>query len=432
MTAAITPTQFFPTLNGVMHAERLALPQLAAQFGSPLYVYSKAALVSAYQAYQRGLQGRNALVCYAMKTNSNLAILRLFGELGTGFDIVSGGELQRVIAAGCDPKKAVFSGVGKSADDIALALKHDVLCFNVESASELLRINEIASQLQLRARVSFRVNPDVDAKTHPYISTGLKENKFGVEYASALDLYKRAASLSHIDIVGIDCHIGSQLTEIRPYLDALDKVLDLIDALARHGIHLHHLDLGGGLGIRYDQEQPPTAEALLMQLFQRIDARGHGKLKVLFEPGRSLVGNAGILLTKIEYLKHNAAKNFAIVDAAMNDLMRPALYEAWHGIEPVQPRANKGITAEYDIVGPVCESGDWLGKNRVLTVEQGDLLAILSAGSYAMAMSSNYNTRPRAAEVMVDGDQVYLIRTREQVSALFAQEQIPEALIKTN
>ena len=425
----MTPTQFFPTLNGVMHAERVPLPQLAAQFGSPLYVYSKAALVEAWQAYQRGLTGRNALVCYAMKTNSNLAILRLFGELGSGFDIVSGGELQRVIAAGCDPKKAVFSGVGKSADEIVLALKHDVLCFNVESESELLRISEVAATLQKQARISLRVNPDVDAKTHPYISTGLKENKFGVEYETALDLYKRAASLPYIEVAGIDCHIGSQLTEIRPYLDALDKVLDLVDALARHGIKLHHLDLGGGLGIRYDKEEPPAAEDLLAQLFQRIDARGYSKLKVLFEPGRSLVGNAGILLTQVEYLKHNADKNFAIVDAAMNDLMRPALYEAWHGIEPVQPRENKGPATTYDIVGPVCESGDWLGKNRALTVAQGDLLAILSAGSYAMAMSSNYNTRPRAAEVMVDGDQVYLIREREQIQALFAQEQVPVALI---
>ncbi|TAK92602.1 MAG: diaminopimelate decarboxylase [Burkholderiaceae bacterium] len=422
----MTPTQFFPTLNGVMHAERVPLPQLAAQFGTPLYVYSKAALVAAWENYQGGLVNRNALVCYAMKTNSNLAILRLFGELGSGFDIVSGGELLRVIAAGCDPKKAVFSGVGKSAEEIRLALTHDVLCFNVESESELLRISEVATAMNKSARVSLRVNPNVDAKTHPYISTGLKENKFGVEYESALDLYKRAASLPHIEVAGIDCHIGSQLTEIRPYLDALDKVLDLVDALAKHGIKLHHLDLGGGLGIRYDKEEPPAAADLLAQLFARIESRGYGALKVLFEPGRSLVGNAGVLLTKVEYLKHNADKNFAIVDAAMNDLMRPALYDAWHGIDAVRPRS--GVPTTYDIVGPVCESGDWLGKNRALKLEQGDLLAVLSAGSYAMAMSSNYNTRTRAAEVMVDGDAVYLVRERERVQDLFALERVPQNL----
>lgn len=425
----INATDFFPRFDGIMHAEHVPLMQLANQYGTPLYVYSKAALLQALQAYQQGLGKRNAMICYAMKTNSNLALLRLFGKHGTGFDIVSGGELQRVIAAGCDPKKAVFSGVGKAAWEIEMALEHNVFSFNVESESELIRIQEIASAHGQRARISLRVNPNVDAKTHPYISTGLKENKFGIEYEHALPLYRHAASLSYIDVAGIDCHIGSQLIEIRPYIDALEKILDLLDILAHDGISLHHLDLGGGLGIRYDKEEPPEAQELLTKIFHQIDVRGYQHLKLLFEPGRSLVGNAGILLTKVEYLKHNATKNFAVVDAAMNDLIRPALYEAWHGIEPVNaPQETHNNAIKYDIVGPVCESGDWLGKSRALQIKQGDLLAILSAGSYAMAMSSNYNSRPRVAEVLVDSDQSYLIRQRESLNELFALEQIPETL----
>ncbi|MDB5776920.1 MAG: diaminopimelate decarboxylase, partial [Herbaspirillum sp.] len=346
-----------------------------------------------------------------------------------GFDIVSGGELLRVIAAGGDPRKVIFSGVGKGRDEMRLALSHDILCFNVESIPELHRLNAIAGETGQRARVSLRVNPNVDAKTHPYISTGLKENKFGVAYEDALDCYRTAAALPNIEVVGIDCHIGSQLLDDAPLLEALDKVIELVDRLAIEGIALHHLDIGGGIGIVYDEERPVAVGAYLQRLFARIDAWRAEKysgapIKVLFEPGRSIVGNAGVLLTEVQYLKHGAEKNFAVVDAAMNDLMRPALYEAYHGVQPLRQSAAAGKT--YDVVGPVCESGDWLARSRTLALEEGDLLALMSAGAYGMTMASNYNTRPRAAEVMVDGAQAHLVRRREATADLFALEHIVE------
>jgi len=354
-------------------------------------------------------------------------VLQLLNRLGSGFDIVSGGELLRVIAAGGDPSKVIFSGVGKSREEMRLALSHDILCFNVESIPELHRLNEVAGAMGKRAAVSLRVNPDVDAKTHPYISTGLKENKFGVAYDDALSCYRTAAALPHIDVAGIDCHIGSQLLDDAPMLEALDKLIELVDQLASEGIHLHHLDIGGGIGITYDDEQPVVIGDYLGRLFARINAWREEKyqgapIKVMFEPGRSIVGNAGILLTEVQYLKHSEAKNFAVVDAAMNDLMRPALYEAWHGVQTVSQRSTEAQV--YDVVGPVCESGDWLARSRSLAIEAGDLLALMSAGAYGMTMSSNYNTRGRAAEVMVDGDQVHLIRQRENPADLFALESL--------
>ncbi|MFC3107528.1 diaminopimelate decarboxylase [Undibacterium arcticum] len=411
--------------DGVLCAEQLPLTSIAAQFGTPTYVYSKAALLENFSAYTRACAGRDALVCYAMKANSNLAVLKLLAQHGAGFDLVSGGELLRVIAAGGDPKKCLFSGVGKSADEMRLALQHEILCFNVESVQELHRLNQVAGEMGRTAPVSLRVNPNVDAKTHPYISTGLKESKFGVAYDEALATYRTADSLPHLTVVGIDCHIGSQLLEETPLLEALDKLIELIDALAAEGIAIHHLDIGGGLGITYDDEQPVAVGSYLAQLFARIDqwrAAKHGgaPIKVLFEPGRSIVGNAGILLTRIEYLKHGETKNFAVVDAAMNDLMRPAMYEAWHGVQPVVARPT--ATQTYDVVGPVCESGDWLARQRDLAIEPGDLLAIMSAGAYGMTMASNYNTRGRAAEVMVDGALPHLIRKRENPADLFALE----------
>jgi len=358
-------------------------------------------------------------VCYAMKANSNLAILNLFAGMGAGFDIVSGGELARVLAAGGDPGKVIFSGVGKSEAEMRYALASGILCFNLESAPELARLAAVASDMGKRAPVSFRVNPDVDAGTHPYISTGLKENKFGIEFDAALELYREAVRLPQIEVVGIDCHIGSNLIDYAPLIEALDKMLDLVDRLAAEGIRLRHLDLGGGLGIRYRDEMPPDVGAYMREVFARV---GERKLKLLFEPGRNLVGNAGLLLTRIEYLKLGAARNFAVVDAAMNDLIRPALYEAWHDIVPVR---NTGAgKAVYDVVGPVCESADFLGKERELAVRAGDLLAVMSAGAYAMCMSSNYNSRPRAAEVMADGTRTHLIRERERPEALFALERI--------
>ena len=361
----------------------------------------------------------DTLICYAVKANSNLAILNLFARAGAGFDIVSGGELARVLAAGGDPGKVVFSGVGKTADEMRSALEAGILCFNVESESELSRLNAVAAAAGRKARVSLRVNPDVDPKTHPYISTGLKENKFGIEFGAAAAIYRKAAAMPHLAVVGIDCHIGSQLTETAPFIAALDKVLQLVDELAATGIVLEHLDLGGGLGIRYQDETPPAVDDYLAPLFARLAGR---RQKIMFEPGRHLVGNAGLLLTRVEYLKHNSEKNFAIVDAAMNDLMRPALYQAWHDILPVSPR--KGAGHNYDIVGPVCETGDWLGRDRQLNLAEGDLLAVMSAGAYAMSMSSNYNSRGRAPEVMVDGALPHQIRARETPQELFALEQI--------
>ena len=408
---------FFERRDGILHAENLPLPRIAAEFGTPCYVYSKAALTRAWHDFTAELAGRDALVCYAMKANSNLAVLNTFAKLGAGFDIVSGGELARVIAAKGDPHKVIFSGVGKREDEIAFALEQNILCFNLESAPELDRVAAVAQRAGRQAPISFRVNPDVDAGTHPYISTGLKENKFGVEFNAALALYRKAASMPGVRIAGIDCHIGSQLTDVSPLLEALDKMLGLIDALARDGIVIHHLDLGGGLGIRYADEIPPDPRLYMREVIKRIGTR---KLKLMFEPGRNLVGNAGVLLTRVEHLKINAAKNFAVIDAAMNDLLRPALYAAHHDIVSVLTGA--APSARYDVVGPVCESGDFLGKDRALAVREGDLLAIMSAGAYSMAMASNYNTRPRAAEVMVDGDQAHLVRRRERVEELFAPE----------
>ena len=408
---------FFERRDGILHAENLPLPRIAAEFGTPCYVYSKAALTRAWHDFTAELAGRDALVCYAMKANSNLAVLNTFAKLGAGFDIVSGGELARVIAAKGDPHKVIFSGVGKREDEIAFALEQNILCFNLESAPELDRVAAVAQRAGRQAPISFRVNPDVDAGTHPYISTGLKENKFGVEFNAALALYRKAASMPGVRIAGIDCHIGSQLTDVSPLLEALDKMLGLIDALARDGIVIHHLDLGGGLGIRYADEIPPDPRLYMREVIKRIGTR---KLKLMFEPGRNLVGNAGVLLTRVEHLKINAAKNFAVIDAAMNDLLRPALYAAHHDIVPVLTGA--APSARYDVVGPVCESGDFLGKDRALAVREGDLLAIMSAGAYSMAMASNYNTRPRAAEVMVDGDRAHLVRRRERVEELFAPE----------
>jgi diaminopimelate decarboxylase len=405
-----------------LHVEGRALAELAAEFGTPLYVYSRTAMREAAAAWRRALAGRDHLVCYAMKANSSLAVLQTFAEAGCGFDIVSAGELERVLAAGADPSTVVFSGVGKTAAEMRRALEADVACFNVESEPELEALSAVAVTAGRTARISLRVNPDVDAGTHPYISTGLKANKFGIAHEDAVAAYRRAAALPGLSVVGIDCHIGSQITEIRPYLDALDRVLDLVEAVEAHGIPLHHLDLGGGLGITYTSETPPAADALVAALLARIDARGHGHRRILFEPGRSLVGNAGVLAARVLALKPGAAKNFCIVDAAMNDLMRPAMYQAWMGIVPARLRDGAPVT--YDVVGPVCESGDWLGHDRALAVHAGDVLAVLSAGAYGMSMASNYNSRPRAAEVMVEGDQAWLIREREQVSELFRGERL--------
>jgi len=407
----------FAYREGELCAEGRTLASIARDFGTPCYVYSRAALETGFREFLAGCSGRDALVCYAVKANSNLAVLDVFARLGAGFDIVSEGELARVIKAGGDPKKTLFSGVGKTEAEMRHAIAAGIRCFNIESAAELDRLDAVARSMSTRAPVSFRVNPDVDAKTHPYISTGLRDNKFGIAHEDALPLYRRAATLPGIRIAGIDCHIGSQLTETGPFVEALDRVLALIDALAVEGIAIEHLDLGGGLGIRYRDEVPPSIGDYLATLFKRLGSR---KLSVMFEPGRVLVGNAGLLLTKIEYLKPGEAKNFAIVDAAMNDLMRPALYDAWHDILPVRQRA--GESHAWEIVGPVCESGDFLGHDRPLAVQAGDLLAIMSAGAYGMSMSSNYNTRPRAAEVMVDGDSVHLVRERERIQDLFSGE----------
>jgi diaminopimelate decarboxylase len=380
---------------------------------------------AALASYQRALAGREHLICYAMKANSSLAVLQTFAAAGCGFDIVSGGELERVLAAGGSASRIVFSGVGKTRAEMRQALEagsDGVRCFNVESVPELERLDAEARTVGHRARVSLRINPDVDARTHPYISTGLRDNKFGIAHAEALDAYRRAAALPGLQVVGIDCHIGSQITQVDPYLDALDRLLDLVDSVEAAGIPLQHVDVGGGLGITYTDEQPPDAGMLVSRLLERLDARGHGHREILFEPGRSLVGNAGVLVAEVQYLKPGEAKNFCIVDAAMNDLVRPAMYGAWMRIEPCALRS--GPAARWDIVGPVCESGDWLGRDRELAVEPGDLLAVLSAGAYGMAMASNYNTRPRAAEVMIDGDAVHLIRERETARELFARERL--------
>ncbi|TPQ24500.1 diaminopimelate decarboxylase [Methylomonas sp. EFPC3] len=411
---------FFNYRQQALFAENVAVESIAAQYGTPCYIYSRAALEQQWQAFDRAFGSHRHLICYAVKANSNIALLNLLARLGSGFDIVSFGEMQRVLAAGGRPGDIVFSGVGKRADEILAALQVGIRCFNVEVSGELDRINELAGQLGVLAPVSFRVNPDVDAKTHPYISTGLKENKFGIDIDSAIHEYRRAAAMPNIQVVGIDCHIGSQLTGLNPFLDALDRVLALVDLLAAEGIKLHHLDLGGGLGIRYRDETPPAPAEYVDALLQRL-----GKLdfEILLEPGRAIVGNAGILLTKVEYLKPTPNKNFAIVDAAMNDLLRPALYSAWQDIVPARS-VNSGQELEWDIVGPVCETGDFLGKGRVLTLAPGDLLAVRSAGAYGFSMSSNYNSRPRAAEVIVDGSDCHLVREREGVEQLWIGERL--------
>lgn len=420
----MTVAPHFQFQNNVLHAEHVPLTELAEKFGTPLYVYSRQALRDAWESYRVAGEGRQLLVCYGMKANSNLAVLQEFARLGTGFDIVSGGELARVLAAGGDAAKVVFSGVGKQSWEIEAALVAGVKCFNVESEAELERIAAIATRLGKQAPISLRVNPDVDAHTHPYISTGLKDNKFGVPIEKAPAIYARAQALPSLRITGVDCHIGSQITEISPYFDALEKLIVLIKQLQQQGVHLEHLDLGGGLGIRYVDEQPATPTDLLSHVYAALDAHGLNYLEIVLEPGRSMVGNAGVLLTRVEYLKHGDSKNFAIIDAAMNDLIRPTLYDAWHSVEAVQPRPLQTDTPVYDLVGPICESGDWLARDRKLALEQGDLLAIMSAGAYAFTMSSQYNTRARAAEIMVDGSQVHLVRPREDVNSLFASERL--------
>ncbi|NHC10907.1 diaminopimelate decarboxylase [Stutzerimonas degradans] len=409
----------FSYRDGQLFAEGVALSALAQRFGTPTYVYSRAHIEAQYRAYADALDGMPHLVCFAVKANSNLGVLNVLARLGAGFDIVSRGELERVLAAGGQPDRIVFSGVGKTRDDMRRALEVGVHCFNVESTDELERLQQVAAELGVKAPVSLRVNPDVDAGTHPYISTGLKENKFGIAIADADAVYARAAELANLEVVGVDCHIGSQLTSLPPFLDALDRLLGLIDRLAARGIHIRHLDLGGGLGVRYRDEQPPLAGDYIQAVRQRIEGRG---LALVFEPGRSIVANAGVLLTRVEYLKHTAHKDFAIVDAAMNDLIRPALYQAWMNVVAVQPREGEG--RRYDIVGPICETGDFLAKDRTLELAEGDLLAICSAGAYGFVMSSNYNTRGRAAEVLVDGDEAFEVRRRESVQELYAGESL--------
>ena len=396
---------------GELWLEEVRLAELARAHGTPLFVYSKASMLAAVAAYQRGFAGRNAQICYGMKANSSLAVLQVFARAGCGFDIVSVGELERVLAVGGDPAKAIFSGVGKTRDEMRRALEVGIGCFNVESEAELDVLSEVAASMKRRARVSIRVNPNVDPKTHPYISTGLKGNKFGVAHERTVHAYRRASALPGLEVAGIDCHIGSQITQVEPYLDAMDKVLDLVEAVEAVGIPIDHIDFGGGLGIDYNGETPPAADALWARLLRRLDARGFGGRKLMIEPGRSLVGNAGVCLTEVLYLKPGEQKNFCIVDAAMNDLPRPALYQAFHAIVPLAGSAAEPAT--YDVVGPVCESGDWLGRDRRLAVRPGDLLAVLSAGAYCMSMASNYNTRGRAAEVLVDGAVATLVRRRE-------------------
>lgn len=410
----------FEYRDNQLFAESVPLTEIASEFGTPCYVYSSAAIRTTYQAFDHAFGQRDHLICYAVKANSNLAILNLLARLGSGFDIVSGGELQRVLKAGGDPQKTVFSGVGKTLEEIRAALAANIFCFNVESEMELMVLNEIAGQMGKIASVSLRVNPDVDANTHPYISTGMKENKFGIPAAEAERIYSLAHQLPHIQISGLDCHIGSQLTEIAPFIEAADKMLDLLARLQTTGVTIKHLDLGGGLGIRYDRESPPSIEAYIKALCTVTE--NHPQ-QLLIEPGRSMVGNAGLLLTQVHYLKHTSHRNFAIVDAAMNDMLRPALYQAYHSILPVAKQT--GETKTYQIVGPVCETGDFLGHDRNLALTKNDLLAVMSAGAYGMSMSSNYNTRPRAAEVMVDGSTVHLIRARETVEDLYALEKLP-------
>lgn len=421
--SALPGAPWLTRTDGRLVLDGCDLDELASRFGSPLYVYAQRAMEAAATRYQQALHGHPHLLCYAMKANPSLAVLQTFARLGCGFDIVSAGELQRVLAIGGDPAKVVFSGVGKTAAEMALALQVGVSCFNVESESELVRLSEVAVREGRTARISLRVNPDVDAGTHPYISTGLKSNKFGVAHDRAVEVYQRAAALPGIEPVGIDCHIGSQITQLEPYLDALDRLLDLVERVEAAGVPLHHVDIGGGLGITYVDETPPDPAELIARVRARLQARGHGHRMLLLEPGRSLVGNAGVLLTEVLYLKHGETKHFCVVDAAMNDMMRPAMYEAYMAIEPCVAREDRPAH-RWDVVGPVCESGDWLGRDRQLAVAEGDRLAMLSAGAYGMAMASNYNSRGRAAEVMVRDGQAWLIRPREDSAQLFAGEQL--------
>jgi len=410
----------FEYKQGALYCEDVAVAELAAAYGTPLFVYSRATLERHWHAFDNALDGHDHLVCYAVKANSNLAVLNLLARLGSGFDIVSGGEMQRVLQAGGDASSIVFSGVGKQANEIEAALEVDILCFNVESEQELYRIDEIAGSMSKTARISFRVNPDVDAKTHPYISTGLKDNKFGIAFADAESVYLKAAKLQHIDIIGMDCHIGSQLTELSPYIDALDRLLALIEKLRAQGIDIHHLDLGGGLGIRYRDEEPPLPAEWASALHQRLADFGG---TIVVEPGRAIAGNAGILLSRVNYLKQGSDKNFAVIDAAMNDLIRPSLYGAWQDIIPVE-QASDAAEMLYDVVGAICESSDFLGKDRNLKLNPGDLLAIRSSGAYAFGMASNYNTRARAAEVMVDGTRHYCVRERERFDDMIRGESL--------
>ncbi|MBD9396759.1 MULTISPECIES: diaminopimelate decarboxylase [unclassified Pseudomonas] len=412
----------FEYRDGSLFAEGVALSAIAQRFGTPTYVYSRAHIEGQYRAYADALAGMPHLVCYAVKANSNIGVLNVLARLGAGFDIVSSGELERVLAAGGEPSRIVFSGVGKSRDDMRRALEVGVHCFNVESSVELERLQKVAAEMDAKAPVSLRVNPDVDAGTHPYISTGLKENKFGIDIEQAEAVYARAAELPNIEVIGVDCHIGSQLTTLEPFLDALDRLLLLVDKLAARGIVIKHLDLGGGLGVQYRDEQPPQVGDYIAAVRKRLAGRD---LALVFEPGRFIVANGGVLLTQVEYLKHTEHKDFAIIDAAMNDLIRPALYQAWMDVSAVQPR--DGEARNYDLVGPICETGDFLAKDRQLVLEEGDLLAVRSAGAYGFVMSSNYNTRGRAAEVMVDGEQAYEVRRRETLDELFAGEsRLPE------
>lgn len=410
--------------DGQLCMESVPLADLARAHGTPLFVYSQAAIVDALAAYQRGLAGRRALICYAMKANSTLAILKLLADKGCGFDIVSGGELERALAVGADPAKIIFSGIGKTRAEMARALEIGIGCFNVESLSELDVLSDVAAGLGRRAPISIRVNPNVDPKTHPYISTGLKGNKFGIAHEQALAAYQHAAALPGLQVVGIDCHIGSQITEPAPYLEAMDRILDLVTQIEAAGIPVHHIDFGGGLGIDYNGDTPPAADALWAQLLAKVDARGFGDRQLMIEPGRSIVGNAGVCLTEVLYLKPGEQKNFLIVDAAMNDLPRPALYQAFHRIVPLQLPAAGADAPTWDVVGPVCESGDWLGHDRALAAQPGELLAVLSAGAYSMSMASNYNTRPRAAEVLVSGDTARVVRQREAVADLWRLESV--------
>lgn len=415
--------RYFHYHNEQLYAEKIAISEIAAQFGTPTYIYSRDAIEQHWLAFDQALETHPHLICYAVKANSNIAVLNVLARLGSGFDVVSIGELERVIAAGGDPKKIVFSGVGKQTHEIIRALELGIYCFNVESEAELFRLQEIGHKLDKPAPIALRINPDVDAKTHPYISTGLKENKFGIDIPLAMKLYREAQTFSHIDIIGIDCHIGSQITELAPFLEALERLVELVDYLHQTGIHIQHLDLGGGLGVCYDSEKPPQPQQLAHAIYERL--RDHPHLKIILEPGRAIAANAGILITRVEYLKDNQGKHFAIVDAGMNDLLRPALYQAWQDIIPVNRNNSSNPKVEtYEIVGPVCETGDFLGKHRPLSLACGDLLAICGSGAYGFSMSSNYNSRPRAIEIMVDQDKVHVIRARETIKELFMTEKL--------